>query len=213
MINLLPHASPCSDPDIAEEFRPLATILISLEARHHEQGWDELPVMLYMISQIDDDGLEMLTANGIQLGKVMHPREELKAMALSMTKIAEMELSLDRERLENFKELYEEGTRGHAFIMESWVCVPGETTDDEEALNSNRSLADIPGSLEARFAVMTTGDQLMFVSRVRDEEPEFSCIEPGTDASVVVGGEMIDALVAYDNAVKALSKKLKEVKA
>lgn len=207
MITLLPRSSHCTEPDAPEELLPLAHTLVDIEARHHEHGWDS-PAAIYMIAQSDEEGPESFIVAGARLGLKMLPREELKAMAFAMKMIVEIELDADTlppERLAQLKSVYSTPTLAHAVVMECWVCIPGETTTDMEAAENLRP-GDIPGSLEARFAYLVSDGRVMVVARGRDQKPEFSCPEPGSD--VEFSGEMLEALISYDNTCKELSERL-----
>jgi hypothetical protein len=212
MTKLLPDSSSCRKPNVPEELRPLALTLIDLEEQHHEIGWDNLPPMLYMLSE-PEDGNEVPEVTGARLGLQFSPREELVRMAGSMQILAEIAVSdykLDEERMRQLRAVYGTPSLGHAVVMESWVCIPGETTTDMDAV-LDCSPGDIPGSLEARFAYLAMENKIMVVSRVRDERPEFGCYEPG--GSVTFGGQMLDALIVYDKMARTVSRNLKEVAA
>lgn len=209
MINIIPNASPCDAPEVPEELRSLADALICVEQAHHERGWDSTPVTLYMITE-PEEGEENLTLTPARLGLVAHPREEIVRAAASMqvlAEIAESSYELGEERMQQMRDVYGDVPLGHAIVMESWVCIPGETTDDLEACQKHAP-GDIPGSLEARFAYLASEGQVMVVARLRGQEPEFGCYQPGGD--VTFGGEMFDGLILYDGMARKLSRALKE---
>jgi hypothetical protein len=209
MINVLPNSSPCTKPTVSEELRPLADTLIDLEAQHHEVGWDNVPPMIYMLSEPEDGGTAP-AVTGARLGMHLEPREELVRMAGSMQileAIAESDYELDEERTRALRSVYGTTPLAHAIVMESWVCIPGETTTDMDAVR-DCSPGDIPGSLEARFAYLVTEDEVMIISRIRDQKPEFGCYRDGE--SVTFGGTMLDSLTVYHKMAHSVSQKLQE---
>lgn len=213
MTSIIPGASSCDAPKVSRKLRPLADALVRLEQAHQEQGWDSVGVMLYMITE-PENGRGPLTLTPARLGLQMHPREEIARAAASMQVLSEITASdhyeLGEERMQQMRDVYGEMPLGHAIVMESWVCIPGETTTDMDAVE-NLPPGDIPGSLEARFAFLASEKQVMMVARVRDQEPEFGCFQDGRD--VTFGGVMLDGLILYDEMARKLSRNLKEVAA
>ena len=149
--------------DIAGLLGEVTDLMIRLEADHDSQGWDNNPPTIYRIARENNQ----LQPSRCRLGiNGQHPRDHLQLLA-DMTQTSAYAMG---ERL-----TFPSSALAHLLIMESWV---NDTfTSHTERHKDPRDLADIPGSREARFCLAIAGDQMVTLTRVRDDEPSLQVVE------------------------------------
>jgi hypothetical protein len=151
----------------------VAGIMAGAESAHHERGWDNTPAMMYRIalSPYAADGMFDLSA------WTVFECDDLRlyADALEATPPAH------RNALEPGG-----APVAHVFIAE------GYRAGYPMAEPPDRALADLPGSIETRFAIgVVEGERVLYLRRDRGRAPEIMDT-PMTDGPVDrLGGELV----------------------
>lgn len=100
--------------------------------------------------------------DGIEIGQHGHPRVELKALAESLS---------DPRIVEMLESSFTGSPIAHLLVCEAWMR---EYDSLEERRAETRMLADIPGSIECRWAFAVIGAHMIAINRVRGKDPSFT---------------------------------------
>lgn len=146
----------------------MADLLAEVEShQHHGMGWDNTPPTLYGVIAAPGRSWALLA---FELGDHGPPAAELELLASG----------LETGELPPFP-----GAPVAFFLIaEGWGRVASTIEEGDP-----RQFADIPGSIEARYAIGVVGDLTITVCRLRGEEPVFM-----TEDEWSFGGDMIGAL-------------------
>jgi len=165
-------------------------LLIQLEADHHAAGWDNSPPRVYRASRGKHGQLDI---DRVRLGiRGIDARTEFGYMAAAVQQATGSEL---------IESIFDGTPLAHLLVFESWQHA-SRTVEEHKA--DRRSLADVPGSFEARCGIAVIGKQTMAVNRIRDEEPVL--VDPTSDPNAGVfayPGGMFASLMEYHQAVAA----------
>ena len=170
----------------------ITDLLIQLELEHHYRGWDNTPPSLYRVGRNNTGELDIIRAH-LGMLEGLHPRVELARMAGAVRQ---------RPAMAELIEAHFDGPPlAHLLIFESWQH--GSRTPEEHEADP-RSLADVPGSFEARCGIAVIGKTLMAVNRIRGEQPVL--VDPTSDPTaglVLQPGGLLASLVDYHQGITA----------
>lgn len=193
-----PYGCPVHEHGQTGQLGDLAACLVSVEAMHHDLGWDNSPPTVHQMHRHPDDaqGDPVYGATVIPLGIDAAPRVELAALARLVAN------PLNGKAL---APLYRHPPVATILVAEAWQrSVPGDVTWEEEmAERAGREIADMLGSVEIRLALAVADDVLLSVQRTRGQVPLFARHDFDTDDDPAWGGAMMDPLRALDHAVRA----------
>lgn len=136
----------------------VADLLIEEERRWQENGWDNNQPAWYRIERLPGGELGTLKCG---LGGMTHPDAQPRDDLYRLARVAEMPHWADSMKL-----MLPDPPVGHMLLMEAWVNYD-ELTEEQRGC----SLADIPGSLEARNGLALVGKRTLMLHRERGQEP------------------------------------------
>lgn len=178
---MLPGFTPIRDYHDDSPVGTLATLLIDIEAEHHTGGWDTRPPTLYTLCWDAPD--VVVTSAPLPDGA---PRSLLQTIAQS--------LATTRGWAAGRPLLYPGAPLAHAVVTETWLRISPHADPAEQARQrAGRSLADMPGSVEGRTALLTTTKDEIVLNRIRGHDPQIGISRPGADTPSFAGG-VVDAL-------------------
>lgn len=167
--------------DLTGTAADVADCMIEAEANVHAEGWDNTPLTLYIMMKAEPEQFHVAT---VELGG---GRERIEWFA-DMLDTAEAAPGLS--------ELLAHPPIASFVVAEVWKH--GYLTEQERA---GRDLADIPGSVEARFALGVTDQTHVVVERQRGSVP--TCVDTTGDGNADFAGPMMDALIRLYRSVGA----------
>jgi hypothetical protein len=202
------------------QLKVLTSVVEMLEEQHEERGWDNSPTTLYRVcslSDTDPDVLEHLpedlpedaTVGGFdvqssQLGVFtdLHPRQELAMLAATLD-------DPDTLTRESFQRLllatYPSPVITHILISEMWMnVITAENKAEFEKQRAGRMLADIPGTVEGRFAMAILADHMILLRRIRGKDPEVQTIPRNGPSTATLMGGMAESMCKFHDRVVVL---------
>lgn len=197
-----------------EELRFFAEMVIELEGFHHEQGWDSLPPLLYLITNPDigDESVRFFGASPMPL---FDAPNDLFEISVTMKMLAEVEQGIEHltpEQRMAMVERYSEPPMAHVLVLETWMRY-AETREELDAMMADeRALADMPGTIEARQALLVHNGDCIVLVRERGKEPRLNYTKASQENGNKIGGEIIEPLLMLDGASRTFSEKLKEAR-